>query len=190
MYLVGREKLIATWRPAIVAGTSLLLVGPPGAGKSALIRAITSGMCVDVVDPFEHVSRARAARLRRALDRGHVVLGATRDLDRRHLGAVGRILWRFRILRVPPLPLPAMRALIRSDLARRGVDVDVDAAWLAALARRAAGLPGRGRLLASAAAGYWHRCHGFPAVEWAAVDAMTCELPWAPQAGGREEYKR
>jgi hypothetical protein len=171
--LIGRRALIDLASREVARGTSLLLVGPAGVGKTALAAAITRGASVEIVDPFERVSRARAVRLRQHLDRGVTVVGATTSLERRVLGAVGRILWRFQIVRVPPLPPGAMRRLILRDLDGHGIRGAVEASWLRDLVRVSAGLPGRGHTLAAAAAEYWRQAGQWPTPAWALVEALT-----------------
>lgn len=92
--LVGRAELLHAVAERLAAGHSVLLTGPTGIGKSALIQALeTPGLTT--IDPFERVTPARAARLRRSLDRGAVCVAAASARDRRAIGAAGRILWRF-----------------------------------------------------------------------------------------------
>ncbi len=174
--LIGRDELIERIERVIAERISVLLVGPPGAGKSALIDTIIRGVSCEPVDPFEHISRIRAARLRRHLDAGVVMIGAARTLDRRQMGAVGRIAWRFRVVRVPPLTNTDMGEVIRRTLT---ADISAGAhadAWVRDLARCAGGLPGYGRALAEAGVSYWRRRGALPTLEWTVVEALTTGL--------------
>jgi hypothetical protein len=54
--------------------------------------------------------------LRLSLDRGAVALATSRTSSARAIGAVRRILWRFRILTVRPLPAVAIRLVLRDVL--------------------------------------------------------------------------
>lgn len=84
--LVGRGALLAEIRASLHQRRSVLLVGPQDIGKTAIIGAI-SGHDVTILDPFERVSARRAARVRRAMDRGTVFIAAARSLDRKRLAA-------------------------------------------------------------------------------------------------------
>jgi ABC-type branched-subunit amino acid transport system ATPase component len=75
--LLGRRALLGSVRQLLVDGKSVLLVGPAGIGKTALIRCLTPNG-VMVIDPFERVSAHRAARVRRGMERGTLVVGAAR----------------------------------------------------------------------------------------------------------------
>ena len=174
--LIGRRALVGQIEQLLGERINVLLVGPPGAGKSAVIDAIVRGVACERVDPFEHISRIHAARLRRHLDAGAIMIGAARTLDRRQMGAVGRIAWRFRIVRVPPLTHPEMCEVIRQRLTADipgGADVD---AWVRDLARCADGLPGYGSDLAEAGISYWRRRGALPTLEWTVVEALTTGL--------------
>jgi len=174
--LIGRDELVGRIDRLVAERISVLLVGPSGAGKSALIDVIVRGVSCERVDPLEHISPMRAARLRRRLDAGVVMIGAARTLDRRQMGAVGRIAWRFRVVRVPPLTNTDMGEVIRRTLT---ADISTGAhadAWIRNLARCAGGLPGYGRALAEAGVSYWRRRGALPTLEWTVVEALTAGL--------------
>ncbi len=140
--LVGRGPILEVVADYLATGRSVLLTGPTGIGKSALIQALsTPGIMT--IDPFERVTPARAARLRRSLDRGAVCLAAAAAPDRRVIGAVGRILWRFTTVRVPPLPPAAIRTIIAERLHADGWDVrHLDRQWVRKALAEARGRPG------------------------------------------------
>ncbi len=171
--LVGRDRLVARVAARLARGESVLLVGPAGIGKSAVVAALARPGLV-VVDPFEGIATRLAGRLRRALDRGAPVLGAGRSAKREALGHAGRIAWRLAVVRVPPLPAPAMRAVIRQALdAATGGRAAPPARWLTEAARVARGRPGHGVALAQAAAAGWRRDGRWPAPRVALVDGLV-----------------
>lgn len=142
--LVGRTQLTRAVADLLAQERNVLLFGPSGIGKSALIRAVAARE-VMVVDPFERVSAQRAARIRRSMDRGAFWIGAAQTLDRRRLGRVGRIAWRFTAIRVPPLSDTWMRRLITRACSSAGIPIDlVTAEWLRAILNIAQGRPGAG----------------------------------------------
>jgi hypothetical protein len=150
--LFGRHTLLNTIEHLLGDGKSVLLVGPAGIGKSALIRAVATPD-VMVVDPFERVSAHRSARIRRAMDRGMAAFGAARTLNRADLGQVGRIMWRFTTLRVPPLPTASMRRLIEDACAVQRIPADlITSKWIREVATVARGRPGVGRTIVHHAA--------------------------------------
>lgn len=150
--LVGRGQILEIVADYLAAGRSVLLTGPTGIGKSALIQALaTPG--VTTIDPFERVTPARAARLRRSLDRGAVCLAAASTRDRRVIGAVGRILWRFTTVRIPPLPPAAIRTIIAERFHADGWDVrHLDRQWVRKARAAARGRPGYALAIATRAA--------------------------------------
>lgn len=171
--LLGRDALIDQVRESVAAGRSVLLFGPEGIGKTAVIGAIArEGLAI--VDPFEHISIQRACRMRRALDRGVVYLGAARVARGRELGAVGRIMWRFSTMRVRELPDSIIqRIVIREVRACGDADAKPEAAWVHKIATLTRGRPGFAIDMARFAAG-WMRQHGYwpmPAVAFAATRA-------------------
>jgi hypothetical protein len=120
----------------------VLLVGPAGIGKSALIRSLTLKDLL-VVDPFERLSVHRAARVRRAMGRGTMVVGAAQSLNRASLGKVGRIMWMFTTLRVPPLPAASMRRLLMHACTTARIPASlVTSGWTRDVAKMARGRPG------------------------------------------------
>jgi len=142
--LLGRRALLDTIEQLLLNHRSVLLVGPGGIGKSALIRSLTTND-VTVIDPFEHLSAHRAARIRRAMDRGMTVIGAARTLNRASLGQVGRIMWRFMTLRVPPLPDASLRRLVEDACAAERIRADlITSKWIRDVVKVARGRPGVG----------------------------------------------
>jgi hypothetical protein len=142
--LVGRTQLTQAVAGLLAQQRNVLLFGPSGIGKSALIRAFAAHD-VMVVDPFERVSAHGAARIRRSMDRGALWIGAAQTLDRCRLGRVGRIAWRFTTIRVPPLSDMWMRRLITRACSTAGIPIDlVTAEWLRAVLNIAQGRPGPG----------------------------------------------
>lgn len=185
--LVGREPLVREVRSELAAGHSVLLYGPEAIGKSAIVAA-TATQGVTIVDPFERVTRQRAAQIRRALDRGAVYLGAARVSHGRDLGAVGRILWRFRLLRVRELPTTVLIRILASELTG-GVELtaDGDPAWAHQAAQLAAGRPGFAVAMAQFAR-VWRHEYGYlplPGMAFAAsreeavIRALSHHVPGA-----------
>lgn len=174
--LFGRDNLIAELKQHLIDRVSVLLVGPPGVGKSALIDALGPLPLVDIVDPFERVSCLHAAQLRRRLDRGATMLAAARTPHRSGLGAVGRILWRFRIVRVRPLSNRDIARIVQLSLQKRRADCSGAEQWIDDIASVANGLPARACAFAEAGCRYWERHRVLPTVEWTVVDALTAPL--------------
>jgi len=160
--LVGRDALLREMAAHLTLGRSVLLFGPEGVGKTAVIQAgAVPGLTI--VDPFEHVSTVAAFRIRRAMDRGAVFLAAARTTDRRVLGHVGRVLWRMRTMRVMPLTAAEIRLVIERQLARAQIETGtLPPGWLNAAAAEAAGLPGQAILLVGAAARRWRATGAWP----------------------------
>lgn len=155
--LVGRRDVVRRVRDLLARDQSVLLAGPAGVGKSAIIGALEWPASL-VVDPFERVSRQKAAAIRRGMDRGCVYLAAARSLDRAAAGCVGRIAWRMTTVRVPPLPARAVRTLILRAVVASGVTRSaVEEAWLTAAVRAARGIPGRALGLAESTAAHWRQ---------------------------------
>lgn len=153
--LLGRDALVREVTGHLRAGRSVLLYGPEAIGKSAIIAALGRGDAV-VVDPFEHVTRQGAATIRRALDHGAVYVGATRAPSGRALGAVGRILWRFSMIRVRELPDPLLSRIVVRDC-RRAVDEEPEAVWIREVVSLARGRPGFASAMVRFAADWHHR---------------------------------
>jgi hypothetical protein len=153
--LIGREAVIAEIEVCLAAGRSVLLVGPEGSGKTAIIEEVRRPGLL-VVDPFARITSARASSLRRALNRGAIVLAAARSLERRDMGHVGRIFWRFRMIHLRPLSARQIARVLRRTLAARvETPVPVDRTWMAGAIDAATGLPGRAVALASVVAARW-----------------------------------
>jgi hypothetical protein len=155
--VIGRDELLRDVRAHLAHGRSVLLVGPPGVGKTAIVdRAATSDLLV--IDPFEHVGSVAAARIRRAMDCGHIVLAAARTRDRHAIGAVGRILWRLTMVRVRPLTAHETCLIVEARVREaRLVDHPPTDAWLHEAAIEAGGLPGHAHQLADAAIARYQR---------------------------------
>ncbi|MBI3492158.1 MAG: hypothetical protein HY047_10305 [Acidobacteria bacterium] len=150
--LVGRGPILEVVADYLTAGRSVLLIGPTGIGKSALIQALATPR-LTIFDPFERVTRARAARLRRSLNRGEVCLAAASARDRRLIGAVGRVLWRFTTIRVPPLASTAIRTIIHERFQADGCDAGrLDREWVRKAIVEARGRPGYAVAMATRAA--------------------------------------
>lgn len=166
--LHGQEPLVRHVRDLLAAGRSVLLFGPEGIGKSAIVAAVAGGG-VATIDPFERISRQRACDIRRALDRGAVVLAAARTAERRRLGAVGRILWRFTLVRVRELPAAALRRVVSDELGPLARDAGDD--WIRDVVALARGRPGFASAMGRFAR-QWRTGHGYlplPALAFAAV---------------------
>ena len=160
--LLGRRALLHTIADLLACGRNVLLVGPTGVGKSAVIRAVAAPGLM-IVDPFERISAQRAARIRRSMDHGVVWIGAAQTLDRGQLGQVGRIAWRFNAVRVPPLSDALMRRLIITACSNAGIRMDlVTAQWLRALLRLARGRPGSALAIVEQTSRLWHSEHRLP----------------------------
>lgn len=173
MTLGGRASLVHTVDALLAAQRSVLLVGPPGMGKSAIIAATRRPADVLVLDPLEHVSSLRAGQLRHALDRGTLCLGATRDLDRARLGRVGRLLWRMTVVRVLPLPRPTIRDLLLESLRAQSVPTArITRAWLHEAIDAVAGRPGFALALTREAAEDWRRSGHLPGARVAFIRAL------------------
>jgi len=154
-HLVGRAALVAQVRGLLDARRSVLLFGPPGIGKSAIVAAVfRPGLAV--VDPFEHVSSAVAAKLRRVMEADGIVLAAGRSARAAELGAVRRVLWRMVAVRVGPLSGRDIRALLCEALDADGVPrAAIARSWLSEAALVAEGVPGRAVAVARAVARRW-----------------------------------
>ena len=144
--LLGRVDLLEHIRALLSHGHNVLLFGPADVGKSAIIRELeAAGVTarISIIDPFSRVTPRRAAEIRRAMDlHGAQFVAASRSLDRRELGAVRRIVWRFTNVRVTPLPDRLIRRLMLGGTADLGVDGGIPAAWAKTAAPLARGCPG------------------------------------------------
>jgi hypothetical protein len=183
--LVGRASLIREVDALLRRGQSVLLVGPDGIGKTAVIGALERPEIV-TVDPLAHVSSQRAAALRRAMDRGLVLLAAARTLDRGELGCVGRVLWRFRVVRVRPLAASSVARLVRLALGRHAeAGLPVPRNWIAHAVDAACGVPGRAQAIVDVASARWHERQQLLPPRLALVIAMQNAFigSGTPQAG-------
>jgi hypothetical protein len=158
--LLGRDELIRQVTEGLSAGRSVLLYGPEGIGKSAIVSTVAVDGVV-IIDPFQGITRQQACQIRRALDHGAVYLGAARVAERRELGAVGRILWRFSMLRVRELSDGVMRHIVTGEL---GIADARPAArereWVAEIVALAQGRPGFATAMARFAV-EWRSRHGY-----------------------------
>ena len=153
--LIGREPVISDVETCLAAGRSVLLVGPEGSGKTAIIDVIRRPGLL-VVDPFAGITSPRACAIRRALNRGAIVLGAARSLQPHDMGHVGRIFWQLQMIRLRPLSGRDIARVVRRTLAARlETPVPVGRTWIAEAIDAAAGLPGRAVALASIVAARW-----------------------------------
>ena len=185
--LHGQQEVLRHVRELLAAGRSVLLLGPEAIGKSTLIAAMADNAHT-VIDPFDHISRQRACEFRRALDRGSVILAAARTLERHQLGAVGRILWRFTIVRVRPLSPHALRRILLDELGSFGHDAE--AGWIRDIVALAQGRPGFASAMGRFAQ-IWRNQHGYlpmPEFAFATVreGAVLRALQDTHQAAGRE----
>ena len=154
-HLIGRAALVAQVRGLLDARRSVLLFGPPGIGKSAIVAAVVRPGLV-VIDPFEHVSGAVAATLRRAIEADGIVLAAGRSARAAELGAVRRVLWRMEAVRVGQLSSREIRAILCEALGAEDVPrAAIAPAWLSEAAVVAEGIPGRALAVARAVATRW-----------------------------------
>lgn len=146
--LRGRERELDAVASDLRLNRSVLLVGPASIGKSAIARAVTSPGVI-LLDPFERVGRLDAGRLRQRLDRGHVALATARERSVRDIGAVGRVLWRFHTIVVPPLAAISIRQILvdvfSESRTRPGV---MPSAWWTEAIAAADGRPGLAVLIA------------------------------------------
>jgi hypothetical protein len=155
--LSGRAAVLRQVLELMDAGRSVLLFGPEGIGKSAIIQAVVRAGTV-IVDPFERITRPRACQMRRALDHGIVHLAASRVSQGPELGAVGRVLWRFSIVRVRELPDGIIRGILLRELRAGDDSLCPQKVWVNDLVRLAAGRPGFAIAMGRFAA-EWHRRH-------------------------------
>lgn len=169
--LIGREDLLARLSDLVRDGHHVLLWGPRGIGKSALIAALHP-RSARVIDPLEHMHSHAAAQVLRAMDRGAQFVAASRSLDRAQLGAVRRFAWRFTTVRVPVLARLAMRRVVVREcgLAHIPVGLATDQ-WVRATVRIAKGSPGAAIALVRAAADRCTSTGHLPAPAAAQIEA-------------------
>lgn len=180
--LIGRGALLAEIRALLREGRSVLLVGPEHIGKTAIVEAVAVGD-VTILDPFEHVSARQGARVRAAMDRGAVFLAAARSLDRRRLGCVGRIAFRFHTMRVPPLPAASMRRLVADRCAAASIpDSAATPDWVNGVIRMAHGRPGVALAIVDEAARVWARRARLPLPAAAYVDLSMARSSGQPDS--------
>jgi len=154
--LLGQARVIREVEKLLDSGRSVLLFGPEGIGKTAVIEVVRRPGVV-VVDPLQHVSPQRASKLRRALDCGVLHLAAARVPSGRELGAVGRILWRFSTVRVRELPDPIMCRIVARALQEWHCTARRE--WIREVAALAKGRPGFATNVVRVAS-EWARAHG------------------------------
>jgi hypothetical protein len=153
--LRGRFAELEAVTHHLINGRSVLLVGPDDIGKSAIASAITVPG-VTRRDPLASVTRKDAHHLRLSLDRGAVVLATSRTSSAKAIGAVRRILWRFRILTVRPLPAVAIRLVLRDVLTDdESLLRQVPARWWTEAIDAADGKPGYAVAIARTALKEW-----------------------------------
>ncbi|MCX6543457.1 MAG: HAD-IA family hydrolase [Acidobacteria bacterium] len=158
--LIGRKALVAGVNNLLDARRSVLLFGPPGIGKSAIVAAVSRQGLV-VADPFDRVSRPLAARLRRVMEADGIVLAAGRSAKAADLGAVRRVLWRMEAVRVEPLAARDISTLLRISLKAGGVPrAAVSQSWLSDAVKATQGVPGRAVAVAHAVAARWRDDRG------------------------------
>ncbi|MCX6538359.1 MAG: hypothetical protein NT151_05420 [Acidobacteria bacterium] len=158
--LIGRAALVARVRSLLDARRSVLLFGPTGVGKTAIVAAVSRQGLV-VADPFERVSRPVAARLRRVMEAGGIVLAAGRSARAADLGAVRRLLWRMEAVRVEPLGARDISTLLRAALKVGGVSrTAIPQSWLSDAVKVVEGVPGRAVAVANAVAMRWRAGRG------------------------------
>jgi hypothetical protein len=175
--LIGRATEFDEVEAYLAAHRNVLLIGPAGSGKTAIIRDVYREALL-VVDPFAGITTPRAAALRRVLDRGALVIGAARSLERRDMGHVGRVRWRFDRVYLRPLPHRDIRRIIHDTLAAHGAgDLDPDPHWMSEAVSAAAGLPGRAVDLASVVAARWRERRTLVPPRFALVIAWQDNLP-------------
>jgi L-alanine-DL-glutamate epimerase-like enolase superfamily enzyme len=85
--LPGRTQVVGDVLEFLDAGRNVLLVGPHGSGKTAIINVVRRESVL-VVDPFAAMTTPRAAALRRALDHGAVALASVAAARWRERGTV------------------------------------------------------------------------------------------------------
>jgi hypothetical protein len=171
MRLAGRDHLVAEIGALLDRGHHILVYGPAGVGKSALLEAVTPSGAL-VLDPFEHVTPHAAATIRLVMDRGRQCLAAARSLDRQLLGAVRRIAWRFTTVRVPPLSDRWMRHVVTDACARAHLPTDATAGpWTGSVVRQSHGRPGLALAIVREAAGIRAIRGALPSPATAAIEA-------------------
>jgi hypothetical protein len=179
-WLLGRNALLREVDDLLCKRQNVLLFGSPDVGKTALIGALPPRELV-VIDPFEQVSSHLAARIRRAMGRGTLHLAATRTLDRKHLGSVRRIMFRFTVVRVPPLPGRWMERLVRRECLF--LELAPDSAtlrWARSIVRLARGQAGLALAMVRVAAATHAARGSLPSPAAAFIEARLCQAGLPP----------
>lgn len=160
--MFGRRALLTEIERLISLRRNVLLVGPADVGKTALLQTV-GAPGVMIIDPFEGISSHRAWLIRRAMDRGILCLAAARSLDRGRLGAVGRIAWRFTVVRVPELSDACTRRLVARECASAGIAPHlVTREWMSTALQLAQGRPGVALAIVHGTARTWSVRTGLP----------------------------
>jgi energy-coupling factor transporter ATP-binding protein EcfA2 len=181
--LLGRDKALVEINGLVRAGHHVLLWGPRGVGKSALIGALAPHSAT-VIDPFDGIHTRYAGGILRSMDRGAQFIAAARTLDRARLGAVRRFAWRFTTYSVPPLSVLWMRRVVERECARVGIDPTSDA-WTRAAAHLARGCPGAAVALVQAAADRWQQVGVVPSPTAAYLSALDRQAGFADATSER-----
>ena len=187
--LLGQEAVIRQVRDLLTDGRSVLLFGPEAIGKTAIIGAVARDG-VSILDPFERVSGHSACDMRRALDRGAVFLGASRVPHGRQLGSVGRILWRFSLVRVRELADPILRRVVIREIGL--AEHSADDGWLREVVTLSRGRPGFASAMGRFA-NAWKEAHGYlplPALAFAVIREETASEALRTGAGLRSVARR
>jgi len=117
--LRGRANVVHAVNAQLRSGQSVLLVGPEAVGKSAIATAVARPDVL-LLDPLQKIGRQLARTLRYRLDSGHVAVATARTRPPGRIAGVGRILWRFRTIHVPPVPAAVIRQIIRDTFRHEG----------------------------------------------------------------------
>lgn len=137
-------------------------------------------------DAARSAPRACVVAMRRALDRGVVHLAATRETRRRALGAVGRILWRFSLIRVRELPDPIIDRIVMREIRLLCAEPRLERPWVRDIVALAQGRPGLATAMGRFAAEWWrtHEYWPIPAFAFAAIREEVIIRSLRPVARG------